>query len=62
MVLKCSIPSNKCFVLLADGLEVPPGTEVCFVFKRHGKMSFSPSSEVWEDGNVYWEAKCSQVR
>lgn len=45
----------------ADGLEVPPGTEVCFVFKRHGKVSFSPSTEVWEDGIAYWDAKCSQI-
>ena len=37
------------------------GTEVSFVLKRHGKVSISPCAEVWDDGVVYWDAKCSQV-
>lgn len=47
--------------LFADGLNVPAGTKVSFVWKRRGKLSMTEASPVGGDGSALWEASCAQV-
>lgn len=63
MVIRRYPPEHQAHTISisVDGVDVSPGTEVSFVLKRHGKVDISPCAEVWDDGVVYWDAKCSQV-
>ena len=47
---------------LAEDIAIEPGKEVSFLWRRNDKFYLSESSEVWDQGVVYWDACSTQVR
>jgi len=47
---------------LTEDVAIEPGKEVSFLWRRNDKFYLSESSEVWDQGVVYWDACSTQVR